>query len=302
MGKIKGWFAKSFQRVRLAVALAFTMLSNGYWVGFMQGKIYQGPLKMGCIPGLNCYACPGALGSCPIGAMQNCLAGVNRRPSFVVLGYLLVFGSILGRVVCGWLCPIGLIQDALQYLRPVSKRGRSLPGHNRLRYFKYVILFVFVIFLPAIIIKAGAGSPWFCKYICPSGTILGGVPLLLKNANLRNSAGLLFGWKALLALLMIVGSIFIYRPFCKYICPLGAIYGIFNKVALIRLHVSLDRCISCGRCTKTCPMDIDVVNNPNSVECIRCGRCVSVCPTQAINLGVKQKFKAADVRFNSKKL
>ncbi|NLL65262.1 MAG: 4Fe-4S binding protein [Clostridiaceae bacterium] len=226
------------------------MLSNGYWVGFMQGKIYQGPLKMGCIPGLNCYACPGALGSCPIGAMQNCLAGVNRRPSFVVLGYLLVFGSILGRVVCGWLCPIGLIQDALQYLRPVSKRGRSLPGHNRLRYFKYVILFVFVIFLPAIIIKAGAGSPWFCKYIC----------------------------------------------------PLGAIYGIFNKVALIRLHVSLDRCISCGRCTKTCPMDIDVVNNPNSVECIRCGRCVSVCPTQAINLGVKQKFKAADVRFNSKKL
>ena len=130
LGKIKGWFAKSFQRVRLAVALAFTMLSNGYWVGFMQGKIYQGPLKMGCIPGLNCYACPGALGSCPIGAMQNCLAGVNRRPSFVVLGYLLVFGSILGRVVCGWLCPIGLIQDALQYLRPVSKRGRSLRAQS----------------------------------------------------------------------------------------------------------------------------------------------------------------------------
>ncbi|HHX38090.1 MAG TPA: 4Fe-4S binding protein [Clostridiaceae bacterium] len=269
----------------MGVALGFTVLSNGYWVGFLQGTIYQGPLKMGCVPGLNCYACPGALGSCPIGAMQNCLAGTNRRPSFVVLGFLLVFGSLLGRVVCGWLCPIGLLQDALQYIRSKKKRSLSLPGHSKLKYFKYIILTIFVFLLPLLITKHGTGSPWFCKYICPSGTILGGFPLLAKNAHLRQIAGVLFGWKTLLAAILIIGSVLIYRPFCKYICPLGAIYGFFNRLAVIRLHVSLERCIDCGQCIKVCPMEVDVIRNPNSAECIRCGRCVSVCPTKAIYLG-----------------
>lgn len=279
------------QRWRLWIQICFTALSNGYVAGFIQGKVYTGPMKMACFPGLNCYACPGALGSCPVGGLQNRLTGLQIKPPIYIIGFLLLFGSLLGRAVCGFLCPIGLLQDLIHKI-PISRKykHKTLPGHNKLRWTKFAVLLIFVVILPILVRDAnGLGAPWYCKYICPSGTILGGWPLTALNDGLRQVVGFLFSWKTLLAVGLIVSSLFVFRPFCKYVCPLGAIYGLFNRFSLVRLHINQDACIQCGACTKACPQAIDVVNHPNSIECIRCGQCRDACPTGAVELTIGGK-------------
>lgn len=267
---------------RTAIQFIWTALTNGFWKGFFSGKIYQGPLKQVCLPGLNCYSCPGALGSCPVGALQATLDSGKFRIPFYVGGFLIFFGALLGRCVCGFLCPFGLVQDLL-YKIPVPRKLRTLPGDKALRQLKYLVLGLFVIILPMTVTGiAAGGKPWFCQYICPSGTLMGGIPLLLKNENLRKAAGLLFDWKILALLVVLVGSVFIYRPFCRYLCPLGAIYGFFNPVAVFRYRIDKDACISCGKCTQACPMAIDVQANVNSPECVRCGSCIAACPKGCI--------------------
>lgn len=87
------------QRLRFWVAVIFSALTNGYWAGFLQGRIYQGPLKMACVSGLTCYACPGVLGSCPMDALQNALASKTGHPPYFVIGYLLAVGALAGRFV-----------------------------------------------------------------------------------------------------------------------------------------------------------------------------------------------------------
>jgi len=182
-------------RMRLWVQIVFTAVTNGYLLGFLTGRIYTGPTKAACVPGLNCYSCPGALGSCPIGSLQAVLGSRDYKFSFYVVGFLLFFGSIFGRFVCGWLCPFGLVQDLL-YKIPLFKKRKNLPGHKVLIWAKYVILVLFVILLPLLVVDfTGQGDPWFCKYICPSGTLAAGIPLVLLNENLKLAVGNLFFWK-----------------------------------------------------------------------------------------------------------
>lgn len=270
------------QRVRLAVQLCFTAVTNGYVQGFVTGRIFSGPSKAYCVPGLNCYSCPGALGACPLGSLQAVLGNRNYRFAAYVLGFLMIVGALFGRFVCGWLCPFGLIQDLL-YKIPFVKKLRTLPGDRFLRWLKYVLLVAFVILLPLFAVDAvGQGAPWFCKWICPSGTLLGGWPLAFLNEGLRSALGVLFAWKSALLILIILLSILVYRPFCRYLCPLGAIYGLFNPVALYRFRVDGEKCTSCGACQKVCKLDIPVWKRPNSVECIRCGACLDACPHQAL--------------------
>lgn len=277
------FLSKITSNIRLCVQIAFTALTNGYLLGFMKGKIYQGSTKRLCVPGLNCYSCPGAVGSCPIGSLQAVLGSRDFKFSFYVIGFLMIIGSLMGRFVCGWLCPFGLIQDLL-YKIPFVKKIRSLPFDRYLRWLKYIILAVFVIALPLLLTGySGYGNPWFCKLICPSGTLLGGIPLIATNPSLQKAVGFLFGWKMSILILIIVLSILSYRPFCKYLCPLGAIYGIFNRFSLYRYEVDAHKCNQCGLCHKKCDMDIKVYEKPNSAECIRCGKCIKTCPKGAIH-------------------
>lgn len=274
---------KSREHLRLSVQIVFTAVSNGYLLGFQKGGIYQGSSKRFCVPGLNCYSCPGAVGSCPIGSLQAVLNSKNFNISFYLLGFFMIIGALLGRFVCGWLCPFGLVQDLLHKI-PFGKKIEKVPFDKQLRYLKYIILLVFVIGLPLLVTNyAGYGDPWFCKYICPSGTLTAGIPLVLHNAALQEAVGALFFWKVTLLLLTIYAAIKVYRPFCKYLCPLGAIYGLFNRFSLYRLEVDPERCTSCGRCAKQCAMGVNVFTNPNSAECIRCGKCIDQCPQGAIH-------------------
>lgn len=270
-------------KIRLIVQACFAALSNGYIKGFTQGALYQGDIKYVCTPGLNCYSCPGAFASCPIGSLQATLNSRDYYISLYVAGILVVTGTFLGRFVCGFLCPFGLVQDLL-FKIPFVKKIRTLPGEKFLRWFRYLILLVFVILLPVFVMDiTGLGQPWFCKYICPAGTLEGGIPQTLLNENLRGAIGFLFKWKVSILVVTVISSIIIYRPFCRYICPLGAIYGLFNKVSFYRYKVDPDKCTKCGACQKICKLNIKVYENPNSLDCIRCGECKAGCPKKAIH-------------------
>ena len=272
----------SFQRV---IQLLAAVLFNGYAAGFRKGRIFTGGSKAFCVPVLNCYSCPGALGACPIGSLQAVLGDRRSGFPFYVLGTLMLFGVVLGRAVCGLLCPFGLVQDLLHKI-PVKKVKVPTLIDRPARYTKYMILLVMVVLLPAFApTETGIVSPYFCKYICPAGTLGGGIPLLLSNPSLRQAAGLLFGWKTLVLAAILIASMVIHRPFCKYLCPLGAFYALFNRFSFYQMRLDGSKCVDCKQCERACPMDVEVTKNINSPECIRCGKCRSICPTGAISSG-----------------
>ncbi len=267
---------------RHGIQAIWALLTNSYLLGFAQGKIYRGKLKNLCVPGLNCYSCPGAVGACPIGAMQAVIGSWNFKFAFYVAGFLMFVGALTGRFVCGWLCPFGLIQDLLHKI-PFPRKINTFRGDKLLRKLKYVILLVFVILLPMFVVDVmGQGAPYFCKLICPAGTLEGGIPLVLLNRTMRGAVGWLYAWKNLLLLITIFLSMLIYRPFCKYICPLGAVYSVFNPISVFRYRVDREKCTNCKSCAKVCKMQVNPTENANHPECIRCGACKKTCPENAI--------------------
>lgn len=264
---------------RFGVQTASALLHNANFKGFFTGKIYQGAAKSVCVPGLNCYSCPGAVGACPIGSLQSFLGGLRFRFPYYVLGLLIFFGALLGRTICGFLCPFGWLQELINRI-PFFKKTDRFALDKPLRKVKYAVLALLVIVLP-ICVKL---TPFFCKYICPAGT-LAGITLALRDGIVRSQLGGLFAWKCSVLVLVVVACLIIWRPFCKYLCPLGAIYGCFNRVSLHRLRLDKDSCVACGRCAEACRMCVDPAKTPDSAECIRCGKCVSECPTGALSLG-----------------
>ncbi|MEY8376980.1 4Fe-4S binding protein [Lachnospiraceae bacterium 56-18] len=264
------------------IQVLWAFLTNSYLVGFVQGKIYRGKLKNLCVPGLNCYSCPGAVGSCPIGAMQAVIGSWNFKFAFYAAGFLMFIGALMGRFVCGWLCPFGLIQDLL-YKIPFLRKINTFKGDKLLRKLKYVIFLVFVILLPMFLVDVlGQGLPYFCKFICPAGTLEGGILLVLFNESMRGALGWLYAWKSVLLAVTILLSVVIYRPFCKYICPLGAVYSVFNPIAVFRYRIDKEKCTGCGACARVCKMQVDPAKNVNHAECIRCGACKDACPVKVI--------------------
>lgn len=256
--------------------------TNSYFKGFLEGNIYKGKLKKLCVPGLNCYSCPGALGSCPIGSLQAAAGAVKYGVSLYVIGFISLIGVLFGRLICGWICPFGLLQDLL-FKIPIRKITVNKKVDRFLKFIKYIVLIVPVLLLPGLLVdEFGISVPYFCKYICPSGTLAGGIPLVLMNAPLKQSIGLLFSWKMMILGIVVITSIVIYRPFCRYICPLGAFYSLFNRISFYRYKIEKSNCIDCNVCSKSCKMNIEPNRNPNHRECIRCGECIKACPKKAI--------------------
>ena len=262
---------------RAAIQALAALVQNANFKGFFRGTVYQGPLKQVCVPGLNCYSCPGAVCACPIGSLQHALTGLRFRFPYYVLGLLIFFGALLGRAVCGFLCPMGWLQELVHRI-PFYKKNRFRLDRP-LRFVKYAVLLVMVVILP-LAVKL---TPFFCKYLCPSGT-LAGVLLSLRSSLVRSQLGPLLTWKFSVLLALTVLSLIIWRPFCKYLCPLGAFYGLFNRFSLLRLQLDGGKCVSCGGCAESCRMNLDPVRQLNHAECIRCGDCVRACPQQALAL------------------
>ncbi len=257
--------------VRRYVQLLAAVLYNCNISGFVDGTVYQSASKGICVPGLNCYSCPGAAFACPLGSFQAALKSPFKVPYYVA-GTLLLFGILLGRLVCGFLCPFGFFQELLNKIpTPKIRKG---PVTRALSKVKYLILVVFVIAVPVIKLEPG-----FCKYICPAGTLEGGIPLMIRNEQLRLMAGMLFSWKMIVLIAVVTACIFCYRSFCRFLCPLGAIYSLFNPVSFFGIGVDGSKCIGCDKCVNACKMDVKKVCDG---ECIQCGECIQACPVQAI--------------------
>ena len=267
---------------RKLIQLYAALLYNAYLKGFLKGEIFTGISKGLCVPGLNCYSCPGAVSACPLGSLQTALASANTRIGFYIFGILLLYGIIAGRTICGWICPFGLIQELLHKIPTPKLRKNKIT--QILTYVKYGILGIFVILIPLWqCFFQGLSVPGFCKYICPAGTLEAALPLLAHPANrgLYDSLGFLFLEKVVILILFLAACILIYRCFCRFICPLGAIYGLFYKICFIKINVDEKLCNSCGQCVKTCPVDI---LHAGDRECIHCGNCISSCNRGAISL------------------
>lgn len=296
MDSKKSTVSKLLSRRRGWVQAGATVVTNIHLPNFIDGSLYKGAGKSVCVPGLNCYSCPAATGACPIGAFQSVVGNSKFSFSYYVTGTLILLGVLLGRFICGFLCPFGWFQDLLH---KIPSKKISTTKLKPLRLLKYAVLLFSVVLLPALLVNdVGLGEPIFCKYICPQGVLEGAIPLSIVDSGIRATLGLLFAWKFTILVVLILLSVFIYRPFCKWICPLGAIYGLMNRVSMTQMNVDKNKCVSCGKCARACKMDVDVTKTPNHFECIRCGMCVSACPTDAVSI----RFGLGDAKTLSKKV
>jgi len=283
LDKIKKGAPLFLARFRGWIQAVTALVTNIHLPNFLRGGIYRGAGKAVCVPGLNCYSCPGAAGSCPIGAFQAVVGSSKFSFSYYVTGFVILVGVLLGRFVCGFLCPFGWFQELVH--RIPSKKFSTVKLRP-LRYLKYAVLAVTVVLMPALLADGfGIGTPFFCKYVCPQGVLEAALPLASADSGIRAALGPLFSWKAAILLAVIALSAAFYRPFCKWICPLGAFYALFNGASFLQMKVDKDRCVGCGRCAAACKMDVDVTETPSSGECIRCGACIKACPTGAVSCG-----------------
>ena len=285
------WRQTCSPSTRRLIQLYSALLHNAHLKGFIDGEIYQGKAKYACVPGFNCYSCPGAVGACPLGALQNALAATGHRAGWYMMGILLLFGTILGRTICGWICPLGLIQELLHKV-PTFKIKKSNMT-RMLSYLKYVLLAIFVIAIPLWYgLMHDMPMPGFCKFICPAGTLEGAIGLLSNPANtdLYSMLGIFFTRKFAILIIIGLACIFCYRSFCRFICPLGAIYGLFNRFCLVGVKVDMAKCNGCGSCVRHCGMDVKHVGDH---ECINCAKCIDVCAQKAIS------FKAGNMTLKA---
>ena len=265
MNKILSTIKKYLPTRRRIMQLYFALLFNANIKGFISGKIYYNPngTKLMCAPGINCYSCPGAGLACPLGSLQGSFD--NGAPTILyVCGILLLYAILFGRMICGWLCPFGLIQDLLYQIK--SPKLKKSPVTRILSFMKYVILVFFVLVVPITYALRKAPTPAFCKYICPAGTIEGGLLLLSNKVNdsFFSMLGPLFTWKFMLMVSIVVSCVFIFRVFCRFICPLGGLYGLFNKISFFGVKVDEDKCTHCNLCITHCKVDIKHVGDQSA--------------------------------------
>ena len=267
-------------RARRYTQVAATIVANP-WLYYLKSRmLFSGKAKGICFPGMNCYACPLAMYSCPIGALQHSLAIRSAGAMLYVVGTIGAVGALLGRIPCGWICPFGLLQDLL-YKIPLPKL--RLPGWAG--YFKYASLGILAVLLPLLV-----RVHWFSR-LCPVGTLEGGIPLqVLPPSGVTRAIlepGVFFWLKIAILAFFLLWMTVTKRPFCRTACPLGAILSLFNPISLYRLEVDWGSCTKCGRCREVCPVDINVYDNPNALECVRCLECRDACPSASVTSGFR---------------
>ena len=226
------------------------------------------------VPALNCYACPLAQGACPIGTIQHFLV-IGIVPLFA-LGTVMMFGVVAGRFYCSHICPFGFLQDLLGRLSRITKR---LP--HAFGYGKYAVLLIAVIILPPLL-----KEPFFCT-LCPAGSLEAGIPIVvdawikthLLESDIFGVGSILsmIGWwfwlKIAILVSLIVAAVFVRRPFCRVLCPLGAIFGLFNRFALFVHHPGAPEGERPRYNLTTCPVHINDPKDVDSHNCIKCKEC-----------------------------
>ena len=273
--------------IRIYMQVHAFIAANMYMAFLKTKQVYQGSLKSVCVPFLNCQSCPSAFFSCPIGIFQHFMT-IHKIP-YTLLGFLCAIGMLIGSMACGWLCPFGLFQDFLYKFRSFKIK---IP--KQLSMLRYFFLLFLVILIPIV-----THETWFSK-LCPMGTLQAAIPWAAWNpivpayqesAVSPQSLGTLFVIKLLILMFFIVLFIISKRPFCRTVCPLGAIFGLFNKISIMKLKVNTKDCKSCHNCSDSCVVDLNVGDDPNDSTCVRCLKCLK-CENVNIDFGgFKDKVK-----------
>ena len=218
-----------------------------------------------CGPVFHCYSCPLATFACPIGVMAN-FSALHVVP-FLAIGTLALVGALVGSMVCGWVCPFGLLQDALGKIPTPKMKLPSWAGYGR-----YVVLGIFVLAIPFLF---GENHPLHICRICPAGALEGAAPFMAGQAL---SGGHVV-WPSLLKIaitgLIVIAMFFSVRPWCRLFCPLGAIYGLFNRASVAAMQFHPERCSGCGRCDTPCRYGVLPSRVGKDTACIRCLECTA---------------------------
>lgn len=228
-----------------------------------------------CGPVFHCYSCPLALLACPIGVVAN-FSALHLIP-FAAIGTLVVIGAALGNTVCGWACPFGFLQDMAAKIPTPRFQIPAWAGYTR-----YAVLVSLVIVVPYL---WGEAHPLFFCRLCPAGALEGALPNTVRMA--RAGEGLILPNPAKLTILaaFLVAILFTIRPWCRLLCPLGAIFSLFNRASVLVLRYKSDACKTCGQCAKMCSYGVLPNANVNNGRCIRCLEC-----TRCNALGVSTVF------------
>lgn len=193
-----------------------------------------------------------------------------------VVGLIILISTLfLGRLFCGWLCPLGAIQEVLHKLTNGKIKGKAKPlisdkCHNRLKYFKYIVLLINIAF----------------AYYLIQALYMNGCPVIAL-ANIGNYL-LISG---IVIFIILTLSLFIERIWCRYFCPYGALMSLVMKIGNVlkiprlMLKINKEKCVTCELCSSNCPMQIDVDKNSKVIdsECILCQRCKYKCPLNGID-------------------
>jgi len=236
---------------------------------------------------------------------------------FIVVGTILLIGAVVGRGFCGWVCPIGFVQDMITNLKGkldfVSPRT-----HQSSKRFKYLLLLGTLLISGslALALAVGNGSSYKAALgilatgpftaISPDGTLFGTIPTLLGIARqnflsfLTRPPTIQQAWTDLLAtppllalriliLLGFFGTAWrVPRFWCRYVCPTGAMMAVFQKYSVTGLKRDPVKCTKCPHCEIRCPMQINILDLPwekfNDPECIMCMECIDACPHGSLSL------------------
>jgi ferredoxin len=257
------------------------------WVqaGFL--TVWLAPLSrwVGGVPGcvFHCYSCPLSSFACPVGSMANyaALFPVCWEVPFLLLGILLAVAAISGSLACGWACPFGFLQDGLAKIPTPKLRLPGWVGH-----FRYVVLVGLVLALPMIL--GSKGVPYdeqavsICR-LCPAGALEAGVPYSVQSM-MAGGGWIMSGFKTGILALFIGAALFIHRPWCRIICPLGGLLALFNRFSLFHLRFNARECIECNLCRSRCSMGVKVdqaVNVTGCIRCLECAKCGALEPAFA---------------------
>jgi ferredoxin-type protein NapH len=227
-----------------------------------------------CSPVFHCYSCPLATFACPIGVIAQ-FSALHLFP-FVAVGLLVTVGILFGTLICGWACPFGFLQDLVGTI-PMPKF--DLPKFTG--YFRYVILIVTVLAIPYFF--GEEHLLFFCR-ICPAGALEARVPSMVSQAMAGQPVIWPNALKLTILILFLIAIFFVRRPWCRILCPLGAIFSLFNRFSAFFLRFNINKCTDCKECHKLCEYGIEPEKSPNDPRCIRCLECTK-CGPDALSLG-----------------
>lgn len=216
---------------------------------------------------------------CPFGAVETLITWIDTghfiskiHQSNMILGLAVLAATLLvGNVFCGWICPFGAVQDALSWVsRTAHLPQLTIPArYDRvLRYGRYVVLAVVLYF------SVSTTKLWFSDYD-PYVTLFGLGWLFELNFSTM--------WIGLTILVLILGgSLLVERLWCRYLCPLGAVFAITSRFSLLRIRRSKAVCTDCTLCNTPCPVGIEPSKAKPfvSTDCIGCLDCVAACPVK----------------------